>query len=66
MQSPITVTEFSILIGNLNEDQRRVLSFYIAIMGSPKLVILDQPVAACDPLYKYNIHLSQSVNTFLW
>lgn len=54
MQSPMTISEFSTLVKHLNEDQRRVLSFYVAIMASPKIVVLDQPVAGCDPLYKYD------------
>lgn len=53
MQSPMTIGDYSILVRNLTEDQRKVISFYIAIMNSPKIVVLDQPVAGCDPLYKY-------------
>lgn len=42
------------LVNNLNDDQKKLLSFYIAIMTSPKLIVLDQPLAGCDPLYKYS------------
>ncbi|XP_037034865.1 ABC transporter G family member 23-like [Bradysia coprophila] len=52
MQSPLTINEYSTLVKDLTVDQRRVLSFYIAIMTSPKIVVLDQPMLGCDPLYK--------------
>lgn len=54
LQSPMTITtKQSHLVNNLNEEQQRILSFYIAIMASPKLVVLDQPLAGLDPLSKY-------------
>lgn len=63
MQSPITISDYDTSVKHLSEDQKRVLSFYIAIMASPKIVILDQPLAACDPIYKYLLILLSLLNS---
>lgn len=52
LKTALSTSDLNIKVGMLQEHQQRIVSFYIATMSCPDILIMDEPTSGCDPIYK--------------
>lgn len=52
LKTSLSISDLDKKVAYMQEHQKRILSFYIATMGSLDILVLDEPTSGCDPIYK--------------